>query len=122
MNTKIKATNLDLSDQITAFIHDKLSAVEKILDSDDESILCEIEIGKSSNHHNSGDIYRAEINLKTAGHNYRAVEDKDDLENSILKVRDEIIRIVNKNQDKTETLKRRGGTSIKKRLKGLKNL
>ena len=122
MNTKIKATNMDLSDLISAFIDEKLLSVGKVIDTSDEGLLCEVEIGKSSNHHNSGDIYRAEINITTPGHTYRTVADKDELKNAIVKAFDEIIVSIKHVKGKEETLKRRAGASIKKRLKGLKNI
>ena len=117
MNTKINTKNLDLSDQISAFIHSKLLAVEKHLNSDDESILCEVEIGIISNHHNSGDIYRSEINLQTPGHNYRSVSKKDELKNAFLDTVAEIIESIKSSKSKEETLNRKDGASFKNQLK-----
>ena len=119
MNIQIKATNMDLSDSISAFINDKLLSVGKVIDISDEGILCEVEIGKSSNHHNSGDIYRAEINLTISGVLYRAVTDKDDLQNAILEARDEVLRTIKHATEKKETLQRKEGAEMKNKLKEL---
>ena len=119
MNTQIKATNMDLSDAISTFIDDKLLSVGKVIDISDESVLCEVEIGKSSNHHNSGDIYRAEINITILGVLYRAVANKDELQNAILEARDEIIKSIKHATEKKETLNRKDGTEFKNQLKEL---
>ena len=119
MKIQIKATNMDLSDPISAFIDDMLLSVGKVMDTSDESLLCEVEIGKSSNHHNSGDIYRAEINITASGVLYRAVADKDELKNAILEARDEILRSIKHALDKKETLQRKEGAEFKNQLKEL---
>lgn len=121
MKIQIKTANIDLTDAIEEYVNEKLTYLEKLVDSNDESVHCNVEIGLISKHHQSGDIFKAEVNMHTAGHDYHSVVEKEDLYIAITSVRDELSNSIKQFRDKQQTLKRRGATSIKKRLKGFKN-
>lgn len=70
MNINIKATNIDLTDTLTEYVHSKIGVLEKII-GNSEDINIFIEIGRESNHHNKGeDVYMAEVRMRFSGKDY----------------------------------------------------
>lgn len=119
MKINIKATNIELTPAIRAYLEDKLASLERVLPPNDESVLINSEVGKETNHHQQGEIFRAEVNLSFSGRHLRAETRNEDLYAAIDEVRDEIIRQVNTNLEKRNTMIRRGGRAIKNMLRGL---
>ncbi len=112
MKINIKATNIGLSDSVREYAEKKIEALEKFLKSDNE-VLANIEIGKSTKHHKSGDIFRAEVHLKSDGKEFYSVSEKEDLYAAIDDVKEEISREINSKRKKAISMIRRGGAHIK---------
>jgi len=120
MKINIKVTNVSLSAELTLSIEHKLvGALERLLQEKAENALCEIEVGKTTLHHRSGDIFRAEINLTSEGDHVRAVSEKSDILSAIDDVRDEVVRALKHQQSKKRDIFRRGAARVKNILKGL---
>jgi ribosomal subunit interface protein len=117
MKTNVKTTGIELTRALSDYVDDKVGQLEKFLDPSDESILCEVEIGVSTKHHQSGDIFRAEINLRMAGNTFWAESEKEDLYVAINDVKEEIARAVKSQRTKDRTLFRKGASAIKNMLK-----
>lgn len=118
MNVQIKATEMSLTPAIKDYAEKKVLALDKFFHGKGEA-LCQIEVGKTSHHHKSGNVFRAEISVRAEGKHYYAVSEKDDLYASIDEVKDEIAREVISLKSKKETLFRRGGAKIKQLIKRL---
>jgi putative sigma-54 modulation protein len=116
-----KGTNMQITSEIKDYLYKKLEHLQKFLDPADESVLCEVELGKTTNHHKAGEVYRTEINLHLAGKNLRAVSEMDQLFASIDIAKDEMVRELQSNKDKRVSLIRRGGAKIKNLIKGVFN-
>ena len=118
METKIKATNTTLTPAITDYVNAKLgkNVLSKFAGSR-EIFDVEVDIGKVTEHHTSGEIFRAEVNVSVKGKILRAVSQKEDLYSAIDDVRDEIIEVLKETKTKKETLWRRGARRIKDMLK-----
>lgn len=121
MKINEKGVNMDITSDIRDYLYKKLEHVEKFLNPADQSVMCDVELGKISNHHNKGDVFRTEINLHIAGKNLRAESEMDDLFASIDIAKDEIIREIQTNKDKKVSMMKRGGAKIKNMIKGLFN-
>jgi ribosomal subunit interface protein len=119
MKINEKVTNMDITPEIKDYLYKKLEHIEKFLNPNDKSVLCEVELGKTTNHHKNGDIFMTEINLHMAGKNIRAVSEEEDLFSSIDISKDEIIRMIQLNKDKRVSLVRRGGAKIKNLVRGI---
>lgn len=118
MQIKIKTTNIELTSAIEAYVNEKVRGVEKFAMSHlSEDPIAEVEIGKTTNHHNSGDVFRAEVSLRVRGKYFRATSEKDDLYAAIDDMRNELVRELNSHKDKTRTLVRRGAGIIKNILR-----
>lgn len=112
----IKATNMDLTDELHDHVINKFSALEKLIDPDDTSAHADIEVGKTTKHHKTGRIFRAEINLHIAGSNLRAVAKEEDLMAAIDRVQDEIMRRLRKEKTKRTDFVRRSARQFKKMI------
>lgn len=119
MSINIKATNIELTSTIEEYINKKMDSVTRFLDKDDYTIY--VEVGKTTNHHKNGDIYKAEFNVVSAGKKFFAESTNEDLYFAIDQVRDEIVRKLTDTKDRGQTLFKRGAASVKKLLKGIKS-
>ena len=118
MNIKIKTTTLSLTPAISEYIEKKMLSIAKLLDND-STAKCDVEIAKISNHHNKGDIFKAEVHIVAKDKNIYASVEKEDLYIAIDLVKDDIIREIKNSNEKHRSLIRRGGAKIKNLIKGL---
>ncbi len=118
MRINIKATGIELTSAISDYAEKKVISLEKYLESNTD-VVAHVEVGKTTQHHKSGDVFRAEIHLQGGGLDLYAVSDQADLYAAIDLVRDEMIHSLTQNKGKKETLTRRGGRMVKDVLKGL---
>ena len=113
MKIKLRAKNFDITPAIDEYVSKKISTLEKFLDTKNE-VLCEVEIGRTTKHHNTGDIFKAEVNIVQPGNKQiYAVAEEIDLYTAIDVVRDEAERAIVSRKNKYKTLWRRGASQIK---------
>lgn len=118
MNIKIRSINFEITPAIDDYISKKISSLEKFLERKDGEVICEVEIGRTTKHHNSGDIFKAEINLTQPGSKQvYAVAEEVDLYTAIDVVRDEAERVIVSKKTKDSTLFRRGAAQVKNLIK-----
>jgi len=121
MNIKTRAANFTMTPAIEDYTSKKVLSLSKFLHAGDNA-LCEVELGKTTNHHKSGDIFKAEINIVTPGKNqFYAMAEESDLYAAIDVVRDNIEREIISKKTKRETLFRRGAMRFKSILKGFRS-
>lgn len=117
MQIKIHSTNFALTPGIEEYVDKKISSLSKFLPPMD-GVLCEVEIGRTTTHHKSGDIFRAEVNMTPPGHpQIFAVAEESDLYKAIDIVRDEAEREIISRKNKRNTLFRRGSAKFKNLIK-----
>jgi putative sigma-54 modulation protein len=119
MKINEKGTNMKISSEIKDYLYKKLAHIEKFLDPNDQSVMCDVELGKTTNHHKGGEVFKAEINLHIAGKNLRAVSEMEDLFAAIDVAKDEMIRELQLNKEKRVSSVKRGGAKIKNIIKGV---
>lgn len=119
MNIQIQGTNIDLTEALRDYVEKRVASLERFISPGDESVKCEVEIGKTTHHHKQGDYFRAEIKMHVAGKNIYTVSEKDDLYAAIDEVRDEMASALTTHKDKKKTLFRRGAARVKNIIKGL---
>ena len=117
---KVRATNLDLTDAISTYVEKRVRALEKFIDPKDTSAIMDVEVGKTTKHHQRGDVFRAEFNFSIGGKSFRAVANQADLYAAIDEVKDEMAREIRSSRSKEKTLFKRGKAAIKDLLKGFK--
>jgi len=97
MRINIKGTNIELTDELRAHIMEKFSALERFFpDLEADSIITEIEVGKPSQHHRKGDVYRCGVTMEIEGTVLTAEETRGTPHEAIDLVREEIERQIRK--------------------------
>ena len=89
MKINIKATGIDLTPTISDYVTKKVSSIEKYLEPNPD-VVAQVEVGKSTQHHQSGKVFRAEVHIIGGGLDLYAVSEKEDLYAAIDTVKDEI--------------------------------
>lgn len=117
MHYNIKTTNFDMTPEISKYLNDRLVTLEKFVSKDDESIKCDVEIGRITEHHQSGKIFRAEINISIGKKMLRAEAEEASINAAIDKVKDEISIRLKKQKGRKFALLKKGGGRIKKLLR-----
>lgn len=113
MRKTIKATQFELTPAISEYIEKKLvSPIEKIVGQDD-SVIVDIEVGRTTAHHKHGNVFRAEVNVNGKKMSLRAEESHVDLYGAIDLVRDEIVRAIEQTTKKRKDIVRRSAARIK---------
>lgn len=119
MKINIKATNIELTGAINEYLDKRLSALDKFIEADDDSAMCYVEVGRTSDHHKTGDVFRAEINLHWHGQAFRAEDESADLYSAIDLAKDEMLRELRSDKAKRVSLIKRGGARIKDMIRGM---
>lgn len=106
MKVNLKATNLELTKEIRAYVQEKMDMAEKFL-GDTPVIHCDFEVDLVTHHHNKGEIFRAEANLSVPGELLRVEKTEKNMYKAIDKVKDHLARVIKKYKEKKEAQKRR---------------
>jgi putative sigma-54 modulation protein len=114
----IKATGIDLTPAIDAYVRERLAALDKYVPADDTSASMSVEVGKSTEHHHAGEIFLAEVNINIGGIQLRATATHEDLYAAIDMLRDEAVRILSEHKKKQKKNFLKGAQAIKRFLKG----
>ncbi len=116
LNKRIKTTGMEITPAISEYVHKKIDVLEKFIG--EESVaLAEVEIGRTTNHHHKGDVYKAEINFTLEKDIYRAVSIQSDLYRAIDVMKDNVVQEVTKTKKKRFSLIKKGQQKIKESLK-----
>ena len=108
----LKATNMDLTDAIRAYVDEKVEHLRKLCGDFDPADDLKVEVGKSTQHHAKGPFYRAEMHLVLPGKELRAEYEGEDLYAAIDNVKDQLRRQItdykNRLKDKSQRVPRPG--------------
>lgn len=110
-----KHNNTEVKEDLHSLVQKKLDSLTKYI-GDETDVKCEVEFEKLPSH-NSGEIYRVEVNLWLSGELYRATSTKETFVAAIDLVRDDLDRELGKDHDKRQTLIRKGGREIKEAMR-----
>ena len=91
MKIDIKATNLKLTDELRKYVQIKMDSLDKFAT---KNLGATVEIGIISNHHQKGEIYKAEVDLKLPGSNVHIEKQAKNLLKAIDKVKDHLRKIL----------------------------
>ena len=119
MKINIKTTGIGLTDAITEYVDKKYMPLGKYISGDTRDTTMEVEVGKTTNHHQSGDdLFRVEMMVHMKGKDVRVVSEKSDLYAAIDDAKDEAERVLSTHKDKKATLWKRGAMRIKNMIRG----
>lgn len=104
MTITISTKNITLDEPLRIFIEEKIGGLDHLIGNSDGQ--ARVEIGKPSEHHRSGNIFSAEVNLSIGGKLLRATCSHEDLRNAITDVKDELQSQIKKFKEKRTDLSR----------------
>lgn len=120
MRTNIKTTNIVLTEELSGYLEKRLSSLDKLVAHHEEEAIADVEIGRTTKHHQSGDVFRAEINVHIGRRSFRAVREAGDLLSSIDEAKDQMMDELRSEKGKRMALIRKGGQKVKAFIKGMK--
>ncbi len=94
--------NMDLTDAIRQYVDERLLAISKIVDEYDPAVLVDVEVGKSTRHHNKGPYMRCEMNVVFLGNVFRGEEEREDLYEAIDTCKDDIRRQIVEHKERVK--------------------
>ena len=102
----IFANDMELTDAIRSAIETKLGTLDKFLEHAGTPQELRVDVGKTTQHHNKGQLFRAEANLRIPGDLIRAENTSYELYGAIDLLKDELKReIVKKTGAKTDSVR-----------------
>ena len=122
MQINLQGKNIELTQAIKDYISKRVTNLEKLLSRIEQGqgkVMVNFEVSKSTNHHQSGEIFHADCLIKIDGKEFYGSSDKEDLYQAVDAIKDSLYNEINKNKDRSQTLFKRGASSVKKMLKGL---
>lgn len=122
MKINVKAQQITLTPAISDYLTKRLASVKKFLGSIDDAAIAQVEVGKTTKHHKSGDYFIAEIHLRAWGKDFTAKATESDLYAAIDKMKDELVGEITAHKDKKVTNERTGNRTIKDLLHHVRGL
>lgn len=130
MKIVIKTQNLKLNSSLRKWIEEKLNSLEKFVSIFKPEIYFNsffakgkprvemwLEIGRETWHHQKGEIFRAEAQLRFPGKSIRSEAKSENLCQAICKIKDELQREFKEYKEKQIAKMKRGARRAKKELK-----
>jgi putative sigma-54 modulation protein len=114
LKLNVKGTNLKIEPAIYAYIEEKIGGLDKFIEKVDSVIQAWVEIGLTTKHHQSGNIYRTEVQIRLPGKGVRAEAVGKDIYLVIDAAKDELQEELKKYKEKEIAKGKRGGRMLKK--------
>lgn len=93
----IQSSNLELTPALTEYIERKIGGLEKFLKKfETDSVLAEVDVGRSTRHHRHGRVYHVDVNLVFPGGMLRAAHDDEDVRVAVDAVKEKLKREIEK--------------------------
>jgi len=93
MRLTIKGTNLEVTAELKSYTTEKLTSVQKFFsETPADAIIADIELARTTKHHQKGPVFRCEVNLTVGKKLLRAEEVGESIIEAVDKVKDEIER------------------------------
>ncbi len=102
----------------TDFAERKIQTLKKFFPKNDEVAQVYVELGKSSEAHQQGNIWRVQINLDSYGKRYHADAVAEKIETAVDKAVSEISAELRKAKQKSRSMLKKGGGAVKSFLRG----
>lgn len=122
MQINLQGKNFEVTEPIRDYVLKRVTNLEKLLSSIEENggeVLVNFEVGKSTNHHKSGEVFHSDCLININGEKFYSSSDKEDIYQTIDEIKETLFNEIRKNKDRRQTLFKRGAASVKKMLKGL---
>ncbi|MBI4120780.1 MAG: ribosome-associated translation inhibitor RaiA [Parcubacteria group bacterium] len=113
-------TGIEDTPALRGYVDTKIKMLEKYLAhyaGETQEMLFDVEVGKITDHHRKGLVFRAEINFSAGSVRLRSEAVQDDLYAAIDEAKDEMDRELRKTKNKSIDFVRRGARRLKEMLR-----
>ncbi len=114
----IKATNIELTPELRTFLERRFSSLSGVLDFNEPTLKVQIEVGRTTRHHDKGDVFRAEFNVRSRRGNFRAEAERSDIHTAISDARDDLEMGLGRAKGRYISFVRRSRRAMKDMLRG----
>ncbi len=119
MRHNIKATDFEITPAIKDYVEKRVEHLDKFINAEDKELpMCYVEIGKTTNHHKNGELFRAEFTIHIGKNSFRVESQEEDLYAALDKATEEMTEELKSFKDRKFSLIKRGGAKIKSIIKG----
>ncbi len=87
MQVDIKGNGIELTDALRGFIQEKMDTLDAKTARFGEVVRAEVEVGKTSDHHQKGPVFRAEVHVRLPGKVVYVEAVHDDLYTAVIDAR-----------------------------------
>lgn len=105
MRTTLKYTGIESTDAITAAVDQKLEKIAQRVEKYGDAAMVEVEVGRTTNHHHKGEVYRAEMRMQLPGADMYAEAAHEDLYTAIGEATDGLMRQIGDHKEFQEDVK-----------------
>lgn len=119
MHIIITGVHIEMTDAIRDYATEKMKTLEKYVAHDDTSAKLSLELSKTTNHHQHGDVFQAEAQFHVRGKEISLSTTQDDLYKAIDLLKDMLVREISQHKDREKSLFRRGSHKVKNLFKRL---
>jgi len=117
MHINYKAPTIELTDEVYAYVEEKLAGIEKHLGNIDlENVQVDVELARNENQQ-SGQIFRVDVTVHAGGDRTHAVGHGETLHAAVDEMKDELSRRLKRVKGRRLDALRRGGAKIKNMLR-----
>ena len=102
MKINIKATGIELTPALKEYVEEKIGLIAKFVKRWDleGGVEVWVEVGRTTQHHHKGDVFRAEADLRLPGKVLRAEDADSDVRVAVDRVRNKLEREIEKYKGK----------------------
>eukprot|EP00697_Spironema_sp_BW2_P009633 gnl/Spiro4/2458_TR1181_c0_g1_i1.p1 gnl/Spiro4/2458_TR1181_c0_g1~~gnl/Spiro4/2458_TR1181_c0_g1_i1.p1 ORF type:complete len:118 (-),score=1.18 gnl/Spiro4/2458_TR1181_c0_g1_i1:5-358(-) len=106
-NFTIYCKDFELTEAIQTYAEDKMAYLYRYLNEDEDLVSFNFRLGKTTNSHEHGKVFFAEVSIHTPSKNYGGRIEADDLYAAIDLLKDELAGNITHYRDKTRTLEKK---------------
>lgn len=114
----IKATNMGLTPEIRTYVERRFLSLAGLIDFQDPTLKVQVEVGRTTRHHDKGEVYRAEFNVRSRRGSFRSVAEAATMNAAIDDVREALETNVERAKKRNVSFVRRSGRAMKDLLRG----
>src|SRR3989344_3531612 len=123
INVKLQGSGIELTDAIVDYVVKRVTNLGKLLKKVHQAggdVIVFFDVGKTTEHHRQGQIFKAECSITIDGKQYYATYNDENLYAAIDGVKDIIFRDIKKDRDKQQTIYKRGAAKLKELARSVK--
>lgn len=118
MKFNLKTTNLEPIPELNNYLKEKMNGLDRFIEHVDSVVQAWVEVGRTSLHHQTGRVYRAEVQIHLPGKSVRAEAIAENIFTAFNEVLDELQRELKKYKGKQAEKQEKGSRRFKRILKG----